>query len=339
MADIAGKVLVVDDLPRNIEVLRRALELKGYQVRGAEDGASALAAIEDDRPDIVLLDVLMPGMDGFEVCRRIKGNPATRLTPVVMVTGLGQREDRIKGIEAGADDFLTKPPVLAELTARVRSLVRLKRYTDELESVESMVVSLAMTIEARDAYTEGHCERLARYATALGERLGLADDDLAALYRGGYLHDVGKVAVPDAVLLKVGPLTDEERVVMQRHPVVGDRLCSALRSLQRVRPIIRHHHERLDGSGYPDGLAGDAIPLAAQIISVVDIFDAMTTPRPYRRTLTAEEASQEVAEEARRGLLRRDLVEEFGAMVREGRLPPDAADPELRARYGRARPA
>jgi putative two-component system response regulator len=339
MPDTAGKVLVVDDRPKNIDLLRRALELKGYQVCGAEDGVSALAAMEAERPDIVLLDVLMPGMDGFEVCRRIKGNPDTRLTPVVLVTGLGEREDRIKGIEAGADDFLTKPPVLAELAARVGSLVRLKRYTDELESVESMVVSLAMTIEARDAYTEGHCERLARYATALGEQLSLPEEDLAALYRGGYLHDVGKVAVPDAVLLKDGPLTDEERTVMQRHPVVGDHLCSALRSLQHVRPIIRHHHERLDGSGYPDGLAGDAIPLAAQIISVVDIFDAVTTPRPYRRTLTPGEASDQLATEARIGLLRRELVDEFGAMVREGRLPTDAADPALRARYGRPRPA
>jgi putative two-component system response regulator len=338
MAETAGKVLVVDDLPKNVEILRRALEARGYEVRGAEDGPGALAAVAEHGPDIVLLDVVMPGMDGFEVCRRIKSNPATRLTPVVLVTGLGDREDRIKGIEAGADDFLTKPPVLAELTARVRSLVRLKRYTDELESVESMVVSLAMTIEARDAYTEGHCERLARFATALGERLGLADHDLAALYRGGYLHDVGKVAVPDAVLLKQGPLSAEERRVMQRHPVVGDRLCAGLRSLQRVRPIVRHHHERLDGSGYPDGLAGDAIPLAAQIIAVVDIFDAVTTRRPYRRTLAPAEAGEQLGDEAEAGLLNRDLVSEFRAMIREGRLPPESADAELRLRYGRPRP-
>lgn len=333
MAESAGKVLVVDDLPKNTEILQRALELKGYQVHAVHDGASALEAVARDNPDIVLLDVLMPGMDGFEVCRRIKANPVTRLTPVVLVTGLGDREDRITGIEAGADDFLTKPPVLAELTARVRSLVRLKRFTDELESAESMVVSLAMTIEARDQYTQGHCERLARYATALGRRLALAEEDLAALYRGGYLHDVGKVAVPDVVLLKVGPLSGDERVVMQRHPVVGDRLCSGLRSLQRVRPIIRHHHERLDGTGYPDGLRGDAIPVLAQVITIVDIFDALTTSRPYRRTLTAPEAAAELFDEARRGWLNPALVAEFTAMVREGGLPPEQGDGDLRARF------
>jgi len=337
MPDTAGKVLVVDDQQNNRELLEHALLLKGYEVCTATDGESALDALAIQGPDVVLLDVMMPGMDGFEVCRRIKSNPLTRLTPVVLVTGLGDREDRIKGIEAGADDFLTKPPVLAELTARVRSLVRLKRYTDELETVESMVVSLAMTIEARDANTEGHCERLARFATALGMRLGLGEDDLAALYRGGYLHDVGKIAVPDVILLKEGPLSDEERVIMQRHPVVGDRLCSGLRSLQKVRPIIRHHHERLDGSGYPDGLSGTAIPLAAQIIAVVDIFDAVTTPRPYRRTLTPEEGGEQLRNEVSQGLLSPVLVEEFVALVREGRLPPEDADRDLRAQYGHPR--
>ena len=337
MTESAGRVLVVDDLPKNVEMLQRALEQRGYQVRTAADGVDALRELAAEPPDIVLLDVMMPGMDGFEVCRRIKANPVTRLTPVVLVTGLGDREDRIRGIEAGADDFLTKPPVLAELTARVRSLVRLKRFTDELESAESMVVSLAMTIEARDAYTEGHCERLARFATALGRRLRLPEDDLAALYRGGYLHDVGKVAVPDVVLLKEGPLSTEERVIMQRHPVVGDRLCSGLRSLRRVRPIIRHHHERLDGSGYPDGLHGDAIPLLAQIISIVDIYDALTTVRPYRRTLTASEACTQLSEEVRQGWLSRPLVEEFSVLVLEGRLPAGDADQDLRALYAHAR--
>ncbi len=337
MAESAGKVLVVDDVAKNTEMLQRALERKGYDVRTATNGASALDAMAAEAPDIVLLDILMPGMDGLEVCRRIKANPTTRLTPVVLVTGLGAREDRIRGIEAGADDFLTKPPALAELTARVRSLVRLKRFTDELESAESMVVSLAMTIEARDAYTVGHCERLARFATALGQRLGLDDADLAALYRGGYLHDVGKVAVPDAVLLKEGPLSEQERAVMQQHPIVGDRLCSGLRSLQRVRPIIRHHHERLDGTGYPDRLTGSAIPLLAQIIAIVDVFDALTTVRPYRRTLTAAEASQQLVEEVNRGWLNGELVGEFNELIQAGGLPPEDADRELRARYAHPR--
>jgi putative two-component system response regulator len=337
MPDSPGKVLVVDDLAKNREMLQRSLEQRGYEVSTAHDGESALEALARESPDIILLDVMMPGMDGFEVCRRIKSNPVTRLTPVVLVTGLGDREDRIRGIEAGADDFLTKPPVLAELTARVRSLVRLKRFTDDLESAESMVVSLALTIEARDTYTQGHCERLARFSTALGRRLGLGEEDLAALYRGGYLHDVGKVAVPDTVLLKDGPLSDDERAIMQRHPLVGDRLCANLRSLRRVRPIIRHHHERLDGSGYPDGLSGDQVPLLAQIIAIVDIFDALTTERPYRRTLSADEASAQLVEEVRQGRLNAELVREFTELVREGGLPPAAADNDLRVRYAHAR--
>ncbi|MGE5359137.1 MAG: HD-GYP domain-containing protein [Bacteroidales bacterium] len=337
MSDPAGKVLVVDDLAANAEVLERALKARGYVVSIAHDGPTALRLVAEESPDIVLLDIMMPGMNGFEVCRQIKSSPATRLTPVVLVTGLGDREDRIRGIEAGADDFLTKPPVLAELTARVRSLVRLKRYTDELESAESMVVSLALTIEARDAYTEGHCERLARYATALGRELGLPDRDLAALYRGGYLHDLGKVGVPDVVLLKQGPLSPDEIILMRSHPIVGDRLCGGLRSLRPVRPIIRHHHERLDGSGYPDGLAGDEIPLLAQIISIVDIFDALTTSRPYRRALEHEDASRELFDEARQRWLNADLVAAFTAMVRERRLPSSDEDGALRARYAHPR--
>jgi putative two-component system response regulator len=337
MAETAGRVLVVDDLPQNTDLLKRVLEAKGYRVRVAHDGPEALQAVEEDDPDTVLLDILMPGMDGFEVCRRIKANPATRLTPVVLVTGLGDSEARLRGIEVGADDFLTKPPVLAELVARVRSLVRLKRYTDELESTETMMLSLAMTIESRDMYTQGHCERLARYATALGQRLALPEDDLAALYRGGYLHDIGKVGVPDLVLLKAGPLSLNERNVMRVHPLVGDRLCSRLRSLQRVRPIIRHHHERLDGSGYPDGLAGDAIPLVTQVISIVDIYDALTTSRPYRKALGPEDASQELIKEAAERWLNRSLVEEFTAMVRERQLPSLDGEAERRVRFLRMR--
>src|SRR5690606_37002025 len=213
-------------------------------------------------------------LDGFAACRVLKNDARTRLTPVVLMTGAAEREDRMQAIECGADDFLAKPIDFTELKARVRSLVRLKRYTDELDSAESVILSLARTVEARDPLTEGHCERIDSYAVGLGRRLGLATEDLAALHRGGFLHDIGKIAVPDAVLFKPGPLTPEELAIMRMHPVVGDQLCGNLRSLARVRPIVRHHHERLDGSGYPDGLRGDRIPLLAQIVSVVDVFDA-----------------------------------------------------------------
>ncbi len=316
----AGTVLVVDDVSANVELLRRLLTREGYTVLTASDGEQALEVVAREHPDLVLMDVMMPKLDGFEVCVRIKHDKATRLVPVVLITALHEREDRIQGINAGADDFLTKPVNPHELSARARSLVRLKRYTDDLDTAESVIMSLALVIEARDAYTDGHCQRLAKYATALGTRLGLTDDDLAALHRGGYLHDVGKIGIPDAVLLKTARLTDAEYRAIQQHPVIGDRLCGELRSLRRVRPIVRHHHERLDGSGYPDGLKGDAIPLLAQIMGIVDVYDAITTERPYKMALTADRAYDELMEEVRSGWRRKDLVAAFIAL-REEEVP------------------
>jgi putative two-component system response regulator len=271
--------------------------------------------------DLVLLDVMLPGRDGFEVCREVKRQPSTRLIPVVLITSLQDSDSKIRGFDAGADDFITKPFNSHELRARVRSLLRLKRYTDDLDTAEAVIVSLALTIEARDASTDGHCQRLAAYATSLGAALALNDDDLAALERGGFLHDIGKVGIPDGILLKPACLTADEYTIVKQHTVIGDRLCGELRSLRRVRPIVRHHHERRDGSGYPDGLAGDAIPLLAQIIAIVDVFDALTTIRPYKAAVSVEAAVEELRREVNRGLHRGDLVETFVALGRQGRLP------------------
>jgi putative two-component system response regulator len=316
----AGRVLVADDLEANRDLLVGLLTRDGYAVTTANDGAAALAAIEREPPDLVLSDVMMPHVTGFELCRRLKGNPDTRLIPVVLVTSLRDREDRIEGINAGADDFLTKPVDAHELKARVRSLVRLKRFTDDLDCAESVILSLALTIEARDQGTAGHCERMAAYATAFGVQLDLGDEDLAALHRGGYLHDVGKVGVPDDILLKRGALTDDEYAVMKRHTIIGDALCGDLRLLRPVRPIVRHHHERWDGSGYPDGLSGEAIPLLARIAAIVDVYDALTSERVYRPAISPAEACQELEKEARRGLHQAALVNEFTALCRTGRL-------------------
>ncbi len=262
-------------------------------------------------PDVVLTDLRMPNGDGLDMCRAMKADPATRLIPIVIMTGSLESGDRIKAIEAGADDFLAKPVDVMELRARVRSLMRVKRFTDDLDSAEAVLRSLVLTVEARDAYTLGHCERLAEYATALGGVLGLSEEETLTLRRGGYFHDLGKIAVPDSVLLKRGPLTPEEFTVIREHPVIGDRLCGDLRSLRRVRPIVRLHHERLDGSGYPDGLKGDAIPLVAQIIGIVDVYDAMTTDRPYRSALDSAVAFAQLEDEVRRGWRRADLVDPF----------------------------
>ena len=255
----------------------------------------------------------MPGRDGFELCRTLKASPETWLIPVVLLTGATEPQDRIRAIEAGANDFLTKPIDQSELKARLRSLMQIKHVTDELDSAEAVLRSLALMIEVRDAYTEGHCHRLSQYATEVGTLLGLADEDLDVLARGGYFHDIGKIALPDAILLKPGKLTAEEFERVKEHPVVGDRLCGDLRALHRVRSIVRHHHERLDGSGYPDGLAGDEIPLLAQIIGIVDVYDAMTTARPYRAARSSDEALEELALEVQRGWRRADLVEAFAS--------------------------
>jgi putative two-component system response regulator len=316
---LTAHILVVDDLDANRALIARMLAPDGYLVSGAADGAQALEMVAEQQPDLVLLDVMMPGTDGFAVCRTLKQEAATRLIPVVLITSLSESSSRIEGLDAGADDYVSKPVNAQELRARVRSLLRIKRYTDDLDSAESVIVSLALTIEARDAYTDGHCQRLARYGVALGRAIGCQQEDLDALQRGGFLHDIGKVGIPDAVLLKPGRLTPDEYEVIKQHTVIGDRLCGSLRSLRRVRPIVRHHHERLDGTGYPDGLRGNEIPLLAQIIGIVDVFDALTTERPYKPALSLEDAARELAAEATRGWRDAKLVDVFvGMMCHDG---------------------
>jgi putative two-component system response regulator len=305
------RVLVVDDTESVRTLFHRLLIADGHEVMMAADGVAALDAVREYHPDVILLDVNLPGLGGLEVCRRLKDDPATRLTPVVLVTGQAGLSDRIRGIEAGADEFLSKPVHPHELRVRVRSLTRLKHLLDELDSAEAAFMSLALTIEARDPSTNGHCERLAKYAVRLGRELGLPDTDLDALHRGGYLHDVGKVGVPDAVLLKAGPLTPEELAVMRRHPEIGDTLCAPLQSLRRVRPIILGHHERLDGSGYPAGLRGDEVPLLAQIVGIVDVYDALTSCRPYRDAWSPAEAIRNLRQDAERGKFARSHVDAF----------------------------
>jgi putative two-component system response regulator len=317
---LRGHVLIVDDEEANRRLFGRLLSRDGYDVEIAASGDEAVAAIERQPPDLVLLDVRMPGEDGFKVCRRLKSQARTRLIPVVLVTSLTAREDRIRGIEAGADDFLSKPVDREELSARIASLIRVKQYTDQLESAESIILSLARKIEARDVYTQGHCDRLARLARAFGQDLGLKEDELAALHRGAFLHDIGKIGVPDTVLLKTGPLDPGEYDQMKEHTVIGDGLCGTLQSLEMVRPIVRHHHERLDGSGYPDGLKGGDVPLLAQVVSIVDAYDAMTTNRPYHSARSPDAAYDELMDEAGRGWRDPQLVTTFVALGRSGRL-------------------
>ena len=318
MTESRGTVLAVDDDPGALSALADALGTLGFQVLQAADGATALELARERLPDVVLLDVQMPGMDGFEVCRQLKSDPRLLLVPVVFLTGHGSRRARLEGLEAGATDFLNKPCDLVELEVRVRNLVNFRRLTTELDSAEQMVFSIARVVEARDQDTGDHCERLAKLSVGLGKRIGLDGEQITALRRGGYLHDLGKIGIPDEVLLKPGKLTGEEWAVMKRHVEIGVEICSPLRSLQPVLPLIRHHHERFDGSGYPDGLAGEEIPLLARVFQVVDIYDALTVDRCYRPAMTVDEAVAVVKEETHKGFWDQNIVSEFLTMLDEG---------------------
>ena len=312
----SGTILLADDNLASRDVLEEFLTRDGYRVLTASDGVEALDLIGKTALDVVLLDVMMPHLSGFDVCRKLKDNPETYLLPVVLVTALSDTQDRIDGHRAGADDFLTRPVDRTELLARVQSLVKLKQRTDELERAESVLFALARSIEGKDPYTGGHCERLAEYSAALGKRIGLTEDQITALRRAGIVHDIGKVAVPDSILLKPAALTLEERTLMQEHAMVGERICAPLKAFRLVLPIIRHHHEKLDGSGYPDGLRGDRIPVTARVLQIVDVYDALTTARPYKRAFSIPETLQIMEQEVGRGWWDADIFEEFKKLVR-----------------------
>jgi putative two-component system response regulator len=315
---ITGTILVADDQAANRELLEELLTTQGYKVITVPDGAAAVAELTRTQFDLVLLDVMMPHLNGFEVCEKIKSNPDTYLIPVIMITALCDKQDRLEGIKVGADDFLSRPVDRTELLARVRSLLKLKQRTDELERAESVLFSLARSIEGKDPYTHGHCERLSDYSARLGEHLGLSEDQLIALRRAGIVHDVGKIAVPDAILLKPGSLTPDEWTLIREHPVVGERICSPLKSFRFVLPIIRHHHEKFDGSGYPDGLGGEDIPVTARVLQVVDVYDALTTDRPYKKAFSITDALQTMKQEVAKGWWDAHIFGQFERLVRSG---------------------
>jgi putative two-component system response regulator len=314
------RILIVDDIPQNVDLVSSLMRSEGYEVAAAANGLEALAQVAAAPPDLILLDIMMPTLDGYAVCRQLKARHETRLVPIVLITALGEEADKLLGIDAGADDFLTKPFSHAELKARARSLLKLKTFTDELEHAETMLLTLGRTVEAKDPYTQGHCERLAAYSVALGRVLGLQGDDLTALDRGGALHDLGKIGIPDAILLKPAGLTKAEWAIA-RAPGHRRADLPALAVLKGVLPIIRHHRERWDGGGYPDGLAGEAIPLTARVLQVVDIFDALTTERPYKPALSQATALAALRDEVDRGWRDPGVVEPFIELVERGDLP------------------
>ncbi|MFN0097758.1 MAG: response regulator [Gemmatimonadaceae bacterium] len=311
------RVLVVDDDLSVRRTLERLLVRDGADVSSIEDGAEAMTAALAWNPDTILLDATLPGMDGFEVCRRLKADPRTVLIPVLMITGLDSRQDRLRALEAGADGFMPKPFDIHELLVRVQTAARTKLVTDRLERPEEILVAMARCIEGKDENTLGHCERLADYGARLGARLGMSSEDVEALRLAGLVHDIGKLAIPDAILKKPGKLDEYEWEIMRTHSVEGEQICSGLASFERVLPIIRHHHEKLDGSGYPDQLVGDAIPATARVLQIIDVYDALTTARPYKVAESPENALRIMEREVERGWWDPVIFETFRSLVAE----------------------
>jgi len=313
-------ILLVDVASASRDSWKSFLQSHDYAVFTAEDGESALRECLQIQPDLVLLNDSLPDVDGFDVCRRMKGNPLNHQIPIVLIKASSDPADAARGREAGAADFWGTCNSLREALSRVQSLLRLKTYIDE--QAKSVVLSLARSIEAKSPRTNGHSERIADYAAQLGSSLDLPEEELQDLRIACLLHDIGKVAVPDEILLKPGALNAEETEIVRQHPVIGENICAPLKSLRRILPAIRHHHERMDGSGYPDGLRGHEIPLLARILQIADIYDALVTDRPYREALSSEDALETLNREAMYGWLDASLVRKFSRIRRDGEYFP-----------------
>jgi putative two-component system response regulator len=317
-------VLVTEDDPKVNSLLRQLLESHGYRVTQAGDGHQALAAVATERPDLILLDLELPRLGGLEVCRQLKQQPDTSLVPILILTGQAAADSRLRAWELGADEFLYKPFRFAEVLARCRSLLRVKRLFDARDPAEAVVFALARAVEAKSPYTHGHSDRVTRHALALANRLNLDVCDREVLARGALLHDLGKMSIPDAVLDKAGPLTPADYELIKQHPLQGARILESLRSLHELLPLVRWHHERLDGHGYPDGLAGEDIPLLVRILSVADVYDALASARPYRAAMSQPQCLEALRANAEGGGLDPELVREFAAIVQ----PPLASPPQ-----------
>jgi len=299
----------VKDAIELAQVIVRELNTEGYNTLHAVNGAAGLALHQNQSVDLVILDWMLPGgMDGVELLRRIRQRDNT---PVLMLTSISSTSDEIAGIQAGADEYLSKPVHPEVFRTRIRALIRHKVAIDRLEESETILFALAQAVEKRDHHTAGHCQRLAIFSVAFGMRLGLAQGQLLALHRGGFLHDIGKIAIPDSILFKPGKLTPEEWALMKTHSVRGEEICRPLRSLEKVLPIIRHHHERWDGGGYPDGLRGEKIPLLARVLQLADAYDALTSERPYKPAYSSESAIETLISEANGGWRDPQLTELF----------------------------
>jgi putative two-component system response regulator len=315
MADKKQSILIADDDAQALAILQQIMLGQGYEVFTAREGTTALAMVQENKPDLIILDNYMPGLSGSEICAAVKADPKTRLIPVVMLTGYTETPDKLEAIEAGADDFVNKPYKAVELTTRIRSLMKVKALNDQLDTAEEVIFALARAIEAKDTYTQGHTERVSQFAVVVAHHLKLSDEEQNALYKGGILHDIGKIAIPDAILNKPGRLTDEEFSIIRTHPDRGQKICIPLNSIRSALPVIRHHHEKLDGTGYPDKLAGDNVPVIARIMAIVDVYDALTSTRSYRAALPQEKAFSILEEESDKGWWDKGILHEFKRLI------------------------
>jgi putative two-component system response regulator len=319
-ADEPGsRILVVDDNPYIASLLLVGLKAEGYDVAVARDGREALDRVHEVRPDLILLDLDLPNLPGDEVCRRLKGDPATRLIPVVMITAMGALQNKLAAWDNGADDFLTKPFHLIEVTTRCRSLLRIKRLVEERDSAEAVVFAMARAVEAKSPYTHGHTERVVRYSLALAGAAGVAPAQREVLRAGALLHDVGKISIPDAILNKPGRLTAEEYALVKGHAIQGAHIVEPLHSVRDAIPLIRWHHERLDGGGYPDGLRGEQVPPLVRILSVCDVYDSLASERPYRGPIPHAVCLRMLRDDALGGGLDLEMVTLFTEVVGAGR--------------------
>jgi putative two-component system response regulator len=309
-------ILLVDVASANRKELKSFLQNQRCDVVAAADGESAVRCCLQTQPDLVLLHDSLPDIGSFELCRLMKKDPLNQLTPVVLLKPSPDQWDVYRGREAGAVDVWATPPSLWDALGRIQMLLRLKRYMDE--QAKSAVFSLAQSVDSRHNLKNGHSEHLVAYVEQLGESLGFGEEDLQELRIAGWRHDIGKIGVPESILLKPGPLDTEETRIIREHPVTGENMCKPLKSLRRILPVIRHHHEKMDGSGYPDGLRGEDIPLKARILQVADIYDALTTARPYRGALPPEDALQVLFSEAENGCLDASVVLKFSRICRYG---------------------
>jgi len=308
-------ILVVDDVPSNLELMEAVFSREGFKVYTALGATAAIDMFTQHPVDLAVLDVMMPGIDGFELCSRLKDISGKRFFPVILLTALTDKKSKLRGIESGADDFISKPFDTAELIMKIKSLLKVKSLNDELDHSENIIMTLAVAMEARDPYTKGHSSRVSKLSADFVLYLALPEKDRQEMKKAGILHDIGKICLSESLLRKPGPLTKEEVEMIKTHTILGEDLCRPLVSMKNILPAIRHHHERWDGMGFPDGLAGEDIPLMARILSIVDAFDAMVSVRPYRDRRSVKETIGTMVSEQFSGQWDSELLSYFIDMV------------------------